>query len=95
MRIVSLLPALAAASLMLSAPAAKAEITYPWCAQYGEDGGGRNCGFATIEQCRAALSGNGGYCEQNAMYRPETTGSVTPLAPARRPPAPRSPGDTR
>jgi hypothetical protein len=27
---------------------------YPWCAVYGgRGGGGTNCGFLTIEQCRA------------------------------------------
>jgi hypothetical protein len=65
------LPAVAVTALGLVAtiPSAKAEITYPWCAQYG-DRGMRNCGFSTWEQCRAAISGNGGYCEQNPMYRP-------------------------
>jgi hypothetical protein len=89
-----MLAALAAANLMLGAPAAKAEITYPWCAQYGDESGARNCGFSTLEQCRAAISGNGGFCDQNSMYRAETTGSVTPLAPARRQ-TPRAPSETR
>jgi uncharacterized protein DUF3551 len=52
-----------------SISSAKAEISYPWCALYG-DHGMRNCGFSTLEQCRAAISGNGGYCEPNLMYRP-------------------------
>jgi Protein of unknown function (DUF3551) len=43
---------------------------YPWCAQYADQGGTTNCGFVTIEQCRAALSGNGGYCIENPMFRP-------------------------
>jgi Protein of unknown function (DUF3551) len=44
-------------------------IEYPWCAQYGgEDGGGRNCGFTTIEQCMATISGMGGFCEHNLFY---------------------------
>ena len=68
--------AVAAAGLLTSAGAANAEITYPWCAQYQRDG--RNCGFSTLEQCRATVSGNGGYCEANAMYRP------VPLPPTRR-----------
>ena len=38
-----------------------------WCANYGS-GPGINCGFHTIEQCRAALSGNGGLCMPNAQY---------------------------
>ena len=47
-----------------------AEIEYPWCAQYtgGEEGGGRNCGFSTLEQCRATISGIGGSCEPNLFY---------------------------
>ena len=32
---------------------------------------GRNCGFSTYEQCRATVSGIGGYCEVNSMYRPD------------------------
>jgi hypothetical protein len=45
---------------------------YKWCAAYGTPGG-TNCGFLTIEQCRATLSGNGGFCEPNQFYTgPET-----------------------
>jgi Protein of unknown function (DUF3551) len=34
-----------------------------WCAQYsGSHGGATNCGFYTLEQCRAAVSGVGGEC---------------------------------
>ena len=40
---------------------------YPWCADYGTPGG-TNCGFVTIEQCRAAISGNGGFCNPNQFY---------------------------
>jgi hypothetical protein len=64
--------ALAAASLAClvgSAQPSKAEITYPWCAVFSETDVIRNCGFATYEQCRAAVSGNGGYCEPNPMYQ--------------------------
>jgi len=51
---------------------------YRWCAVYGgagEDGGGSNCYFITLEQCRAAVSGNGGFCAPNNFYdgRPVTT----------------------
>jgi hypothetical protein len=59
-----------ALGLFLDLPSAQAEITYPWCAQYGDRDGARNCGFSTYGQCLAAISGNGGYCEQNPMYRP-------------------------
>ena len=42
---------------------------YRWCAHYsGEGGGGSNCYFLTIEQCRAAISGVGGHCGPNPFY---------------------------
>ena len=42
---------------------------YPWCAVYaGVDFSATNCGFMTLEQCRAAISGVGGFCEPNQLY---------------------------
>ena len=43
---------------------------YRWCAVYGTSGddNGTNCYFVTIEQCRAAVSGNGGFCAPNTFY---------------------------
>jgi hypothetical protein len=67
--------------LVAGAQPSKAEITYAGCAQYAMQGSS-NCGFVTYEQCRAALSGNGGYCEQNPMFRPATEGA--PLRPRRK-----------
>ena len=60
---------IAAIAVALASPAS-AGIEYPWCAQYsgGASGGGRNCGFSTIEQCRATVSGMGGFCEPNLFY---------------------------
>jgi len=44
---------------------------YPWCAYYGGmEGGGKNCGFTTIQQCQATVSGIGGFCDRNPMYEP-------------------------
>lgn len=45
---------------------------YPWCAYYGSiiGGGGTNCGFTSFEQCMATVSGIGGYCARNNLYRP-------------------------
>ena len=58
------LAALAAAALPLTGTDARAA---PWCAHYGTDAG-TNCGFYTIEQCRAALAGTGkGYCAPNLL----------------------------
>ena len=58
---------------------------YRWCADYGGGGigGGTNCYFVTLEQCRAAISGNGGFCRENGFYdgRP----IVTPEDPVRKP----------
>ena len=52
-----------------SAPAAQAEIEYPWCAYYGRYGtDATNCGFSTIQQCRATISGIGGHCGRNPRY---------------------------
>jgi hypothetical protein len=67
-----------AAIASISVTPARAEIEYPWCAQYtgGEDGGGRNCGFSTIEQCRATVSGIGGSCEPNLFY-PESASDTS------------------
>jgi hypothetical protein len=42
---------------------------YRWCAEYGGGrGGATNCYFVTLQQCRAAVSGNGGFCRQNTFY---------------------------
>jgi Protein of unknown function (DUF3551) len=32
--------------------------------------GASNCGFLTIEQCRATVSGIGGFCVPNQFYNP-------------------------
>jgi hypothetical protein len=42
---------------------------YRWCAEYGGGrGGATNCYFVTLQQCQAAVSGNGGFCRQNTFY---------------------------
>ena len=41
-----------------------------WCAYYNMGGGATNCGFATFQQCLAAISGVGGSCGANPMYQP-------------------------
>ena len=70
---------LSGSMLIAGGESSRAEITYPWCAQYGgRDGGERNCGFWTYDQCRAALSGSTGFCEVNAMYRGRQPGMIPP-----------------
>jgi hypothetical protein len=58
------------AGLTVFTPSAGQAEPYPWCAAYGggRAGGGRNCGFATLEQCRATIAGMGGFCEPNLFY---------------------------
>lgn len=60
----------AAAALPLLAPTqASAEVIYPWCARYtGSFGNSENCGFVNLGQCRATISGVGGYCVRNPMW---------------------------
>ena len=58
-----------AAVAVLVMPAAGMADPYKWCAVYsGKDDGVSNCGFVTIEQCRATISGMGGFCEPNPFY---------------------------
>ena len=61
---------IAAALAPVVAPTpARAQIYYPWCANYGGDmGGSSNCGFSTYEQCRATIHGMGGSCDRNPFY---------------------------
>jgi hypothetical protein len=51
------------AALSLSTIGARADGT--WCAQYSNHGGGTDCGFYSFEQCRATVSGIGGFCMRN------------------------------
>ncbi len=67
----ALLAAAFTAPSMFAPSGARANIEYPWCAVYsGDAGGASNCGFSTIEQCRATVSGIGGSCEPNQFYTP-------------------------
>ncbi|MTW19032.1 DUF3551 domain-containing protein [Rhodoplanes serenus] len=66
---------LVAGAADLRASRALAYPVYPWCAQYGGAfGGGVNCYFSQLWQCRQAVMGTGGYCYENpfAWGRPET-----------------------
>ena len=68
----------AAAMLIASSLTGEAKADpYRWCAEYGGGrGGGTNCYFMTLGQCRAAVSGVGGFCSPNNFYdgAPVTTG---------------------
>jgi hypothetical protein len=48
---------------------------YPWCAVYGGSfSGSSNCGFKTLQQCMATVTGIGGSCEPNQFYNPGRSG---------------------
>jgi hypothetical protein len=57
-------------ALLAAAAAAPAQADpYRWCAQYGHfRSSTSNCGFVTLEQCRATISGIGGSCVPNPFY---------------------------
>jgi len=50
------------AAPMFFTPDTASADPYKWCAVQSE--GGTNCGFVTVEQCRASISGIGGFCDQ-------------------------------
>jgi hypothetical protein len=68
----------AAASTAFMIGAACAD-PYKWCAV--ESGGGTNCSFVTIEQCRATVSGNGGSCEPKQVLPSHLSPAARSAAP--------------
>ena len=54
-------------------------IAQSWCAISNQGAG--NCGFSTIDQCRAEVSGNGGSCipEAPVGHRQPTAANVRPV----------------
>ena len=78
---VAIAATLIATAVVDGAQSAAQADPYRWCAQYGaSDDGGTNCYFVTLEQCRAAISGNGGFCVHNNFYNgaPVTTAEDGP-----------------
>jgi hypothetical protein len=61
---------------------ARAEIEYPYCAGGREGSGG--CMYATLDQCRAFISGAGGSCYSNPRYSLNTAPAPRPRASRRR-----------
>jgi hypothetical protein len=55
----------------VSMPGAASADSYRYCAVYNVDGGATNCYFVTWQQCQAAISGMGGFCEPNPFYSGE------------------------
>ena len=67
---------------------------YPWCSMVDLGDEILNCGFDSLEQCKASLSGGGDTCIQNNTYKPPPPESVSaegasapaqvPLPPAKK-----------
>ena len=74
--------AVAVAVLLLWADQAAAQ-DYPYCAMRGGRGASENCGYATLAQCRATVSGAGGFCQVNPRFF-AAYGPVDESAPRRR-----------
>ena len=56
-----------AAATLFATSNARAD-PYKWCAVLNMGDASYNCGFVTLEQCRATVSGVGGFCELNPFY---------------------------
>ena len=81
-----LMPVLSFAALAMLISAEASAVEYPWCAEYSVRGGATNCGFSSLAQCRATISGVGGSCRENLFYRGpavEPGGIVRPRAKQR------------
>ncbi len=80
MRCFTIITLLAVAVPTLADAAPKSQPTR-YCAQYR--GGGENCGFLSMQQCREALAGNGGMCMVAAIQDPriKNPAPVTPMSP--------------
>jgi hypothetical protein len=67
---------LGAAIATWSALSGQAAAQGAWCSQ---DMNAVNCGYYTLQQCQAGVSGNGGYCIPSPYVR-----QVTPEPPRQR-----------
>src|SRR5262245_57379309 len=70
----------AAIVLMLVAAGVASADPYKWCA-VDSSSGGTNCGFVTIEQCRATIGGRGGACEPKQVVPPNLSPAAKAAAP--------------
>jgi hypothetical protein len=59
---------------------------YRWCATYGGFGGGgvESCYYVTLEQCRASVSGLGGFCRESPWYDGKPVSTDGAAAPRQR-----------
>jgi Protein of unknown function (DUF3551) len=67
------------ASMYFAVGSASADA-YKWCS-VESDSGGTNCGFVTIEQCRATISGKGGSCQPKQVIPHNLSPAARAAAP--------------
>jgi len=60
--------AMAGATIAIGTPAQAQN--YPWCVYWHGNGGSRNCGFVTYQQCMQTAQGAGADCRANVHYEP-------------------------
>lgn len=58
---------LSLASMPAASAPVSAGIEYPWCMMQGRHTP-QSCTFTSIEQCRASLAANSGFCDRNPRY---------------------------
>ena len=69
MKVFLFIPAVLAAGVCIEKPA-EAQ-SGGWCAYLnGGDDGGRECGFATLQQCLGEVRGVGGNCSPSPYHEP-------------------------
>lgn len=69
-----------AGALMYFAVGSAFADDYKWCS-VESDSGGTNCGFVTIEQCRATISGKGGSCQPKQVIPHNLSPAARAAAP--------------
>jgi len=65
----SVIAAATVGMMTMASPAKAAE--WPWCATTYGDSAVTTCGFASLQQCQAYVSGMFGDCHPNTSYRDE------------------------
>ena len=69
-QIASFVAAMALASSLALSLAVPAHAQGRWCAEAGGRNAYQNCGYYTYQQCRAAVSGVGGFCRPDYQANP-------------------------
>src|SRR5512143_3840878 len=77
-RALAIMSCLLPASVLCCGPLHAAD-PYRWCAVDG--GGGTNCGFVSVDQCRTSISGMGGFCEPKQIVPANLSPAARAAAP--------------